>query len=581
MFQRLIHRPESSNGERTRGKPSTAAAKRTAKPARAAWGSGRSSPLSVRAKLVVGAPSDPVEQEADRAADHVLAMRAPQITSTLPGQRLARQCAACAEEAETKLRPRSESSAPARAGLAAPPAVHEALAGPAQPLDAATRAFFEPRFGRDFSAVRVHTGTTAAQANRSIAARAFAVGNRIAFAEGAYSPTTPQGRRLLAHELAHVVQASGTSHVVRGDFIDDAKKKAEETAEKAATAALGQLSSAALGPPSGFTGDPKCGPSFCQPFTSKAVALANLAWAGPLLLAGIAKKVNSRVVPLWARYLAGGSAPLNLTSTFGADFTASPTTAETTKYLIAELRKDVETNQTALMAGATTRTVDFTPRLGPALAAIDDPAQTVPPQMNFNYPTDIAGNLAGGLGKDETSFPIGAKPSPFNDSRAATVHATLTRQADGSLEVAPAIHFTVKDTIDLCPGDCGTSAEQVATIPLSRFEASGVAGNVPMTIEFAAPAAESAPFTIPAPAPAPAPAGPVAGTVSATQLRIRRAPNTSSAVVGSYSHGRKIIALCQTKGTLVDGVDTWYKTNLGFVSARYVTLSSAASPPAC
>lgn len=270
----------------------------------------------------------------------------------------------------------------------APEIVHQSLSATGQPLDAATRAFFEPRFGHDFSQIRIHADHKAAQANRSIYARAFAFNGHIAFADGQYAPTSPTGRKLLAHELAHVVQQSESPHTVRRDLINDAKKALEKKAEEIATQQLGKLANAPAGLPSGFTGDPKCGAKFCQPFASKAAAVADLIWAGPLILAGIAKKMNSRVVPLWAKYLSGGSPTKNLSSEFGKDFTASPTTATTTKILVGELRKDVEANQTALTGAVTPVTIDFTPRMSTALAAIDDP--TGLDQMNFNFPADIA-----------------------------------------------------------------------------------------------------------------------------------------------------------------------------------------------
>jgi hypothetical protein len=78
--------------------------------------------------------------------------------------------------------------------------------GGGQPLDRATRAAVEPRFGHDFGRVRVHTGAEADQAARELGARAFTTGSDIVFAGGQYAPQTPGGRRLLAHELGHVVQ---------------------------------------------------------------------------------------------------------------------------------------------------------------------------------------------------------------------------------------------------------------------------------------------------------------------------------------------------------------------------------------
>lgn len=87
-----------------------------------------------------------------------------------------------------------------------PPIVHGVFRSPGQPLDPLTRAFMEPRFGHDFSRVRVHTGTEAVAATQAVNARAFAIGNELVFADGRYAPATEAGKQLLAHELAHVIQ---------------------------------------------------------------------------------------------------------------------------------------------------------------------------------------------------------------------------------------------------------------------------------------------------------------------------------------------------------------------------------------
>lgn len=88
----------------------------------------------------------------------------------------------------------------------APSSVHGVLQSSGRPLDGATRAFMEPRFGRDFSRVRVHNDATAAATADSIGARAYTVGPHIAFASGQFETATRVGRQLLAHELAHVLQ---------------------------------------------------------------------------------------------------------------------------------------------------------------------------------------------------------------------------------------------------------------------------------------------------------------------------------------------------------------------------------------
>ncbi len=87
-----------------------------------------------------------------------------------------------------------------------PPVVHEVLHSLGQPLDAATRTFMELRLGHDFSRVRVHTDTKAAESARAVDAQAYTVGQDVVFGARLYAPETNAGRRLLAHELTHTVQ---------------------------------------------------------------------------------------------------------------------------------------------------------------------------------------------------------------------------------------------------------------------------------------------------------------------------------------------------------------------------------------
>jgi hypothetical protein len=89
---------------------------------------------------------------------------------------------------------------------AAPPLVHEVLAGPGQHLDRSTRRFMEPRFGHDFSQVRVYTDAKAAESARALNALAYTVGRNVVFDAGQYQPGMPAGRQLLAHELSHTIQ---------------------------------------------------------------------------------------------------------------------------------------------------------------------------------------------------------------------------------------------------------------------------------------------------------------------------------------------------------------------------------------
>ena len=102
------------------------------------------------------------------------------------------------------------SSGRSQKSTSAPPVVNEVLRSPGKPLDTATRAFMEPRFGHDFSRVRVHTDAKAAQSANALGAQAYTLGPNIVFGAGQFSP---QGSRLLAHELAHHVQQESRSPI--------------------------------------------------------------------------------------------------------------------------------------------------------------------------------------------------------------------------------------------------------------------------------------------------------------------------------------------------------------------------------
>lgn len=171
--------------------------------------------LLLQRKLAIGGVDDPLEREADRIADCVMRMGAPASIQTAPetSLKLRRKCSCgssasgkrdtCKKEMEGTLQ-RSASSRPA--AEYAPPIVHDVLRSSGQPLDGATRAFFEPRLGRDLSDVRTHVGPQASKSARAVNALAYTANNDIVFGEGQFSPQTARGRHLLAHELTHVFQ---------------------------------------------------------------------------------------------------------------------------------------------------------------------------------------------------------------------------------------------------------------------------------------------------------------------------------------------------------------------------------------
>ena len=196
----------------------------------------------IQAKLTVGVPNDKYEQEADRVADHVMRMPDPKVQRESndidedeleKGKIQAKPIGAaiipviqrlCPEFEEALQRQpleeekdeEEENLLQTKATLGQTPEVSNELEssinnlhGGGQPLSPSNRAFMDPRFGRDFSQVRIHTDSNAAQLARSINARAFTLGRDVVFGAGEYSSGASSGRRLLAHELTHVIQQSG------------------------------------------------------------------------------------------------------------------------------------------------------------------------------------------------------------------------------------------------------------------------------------------------------------------------------------------------------------------------------------
>lgn len=225
----------------------------------------------VQAKLRIGPVSDAFEREADRVAEHVVRMPdpgafAPAASAGAAG--VQRKCAACREEEQVQrccsdagdrepellqrqpepeeeeelqtkripaagplptrvatgeedlLRPKLRTAARAdRRSSAVTPKIQGeigALRTQATPLPPAVRAYFEPRLGFDFGAVRFHAGGRAARTAHALNARAFTVGRDVVFGSGQYDPASTDGRRLLAHELAHVVQQGHATRLRAG-----------------------------------------------------------------------------------------------------------------------------------------------------------------------------------------------------------------------------------------------------------------------------------------------------------------------------------------------------------------------------
>ena len=215
--------------------------------------------LKLQTKLTVGAAGDRYEQEADRVADQVLSMPAVGPAATGEASRGAQPVQRQEETEDLQTKPLAASIAPlvqrqaedqvnpeeiqlkpsagiqrrtddgelqsrpiegldvlqrdASGSFEAGPTIESRLAAPVDggsPLPDEVRRYMEPRFGADFSGVRIHTGSDAGQLSRALQAQAFTYGRDIYMDAARYDPGTTAGKRLLAHELTHVVQQTGS-----------------------------------------------------------------------------------------------------------------------------------------------------------------------------------------------------------------------------------------------------------------------------------------------------------------------------------------------------------------------------------
>lgn len=213
---------------------------------------GLHTPMPLQAKLQVNEPGDKYEQEADEVADKVMRTTGPvdspaaitpvniiqqkcdtcgkeevkeaeeeheekddKDTGGLQRKLIWRKCANCEKEDEEKKMLQRKGSIGTTPAV--PATVYQTLQSTGQPLDNTTRSFMEPRFGFDFAKVQVHNDALAHQSAKQINALAYTHQNNIVFGEGYYNPQTLQGKKLLAHELTHVIQqrSSGTGAIRR------------------------------------------------------------------------------------------------------------------------------------------------------------------------------------------------------------------------------------------------------------------------------------------------------------------------------------------------------------------------------
>jgi hypothetical protein len=177
--------------------------------------------VPLQRKPQISTPGDRFEREADAVADQVMRMASASPVSAGVTS-LQRKCADCEDEAEgATIRRDADGAEGGGTALDTEAAARAAQQGGA-PLSPQQRDFFEPRLGHDLGHVRVHTGGSAEAGANAVQARAYTLGRDIVFGSGEYSPDTPAGQRLLAHELVHVLQQGAAPQAVQRKLKVDA-----------------------------------------------------------------------------------------------------------------------------------------------------------------------------------------------------------------------------------------------------------------------------------------------------------------------------------------------------------------------
>jgi Domain of unknown function (DUF4157) len=211
---------------------------------------------AIQTKLSINKPGDEYEQEADYVSEQVMRMPDPHAHRKTTGHAPIGR-SGLNGVAGSGLIQRSDSGRPldedervedervqAEAQPGATPTVSaetasgiQSLRGRGQSLPERTRSFFEPRFGFDLRNVKIHDDSEAARLADNVRARAFTIGRDVVFGRGEYRPDTADGMRLMAHELTHVVQQSGTSRGVsrapRGSVAETISRMPRETISRA------------------------------------------------------------------------------------------------------------------------------------------------------------------------------------------------------------------------------------------------------------------------------------------------------------------------------------------------------------
>jgi hypothetical protein len=376
-----------------------------------------------------GPANGPLEDEADRIANHLV--RTADVEA-VQGPTSSRGNAFGTGEL---------SGSRGRGELAAAPAiVRQALSMPGRALEHGTRDFFEPRLRRDLGNVRIITDGAAPSAARAVGATAYTLGNKIVFGAGKYEPQTERGKQLIAHELVHVMQ------------------------QQAASGGAGTIQRACSDP------------TFCTPYATAAEAASAKSSLISYYLPADFVTFGMESLGLYLRFLSrhpGDSlAPVifnNPSNELVSSFVDSGDTKDDIDAII-----DLVGTRLSRAPGPLSPN---TPTIM-SVANFLSSAELNDRPINYSNPFSISGHIAGGIGSSD------AGP----DSRKASGNVTLEKVpligSSGYVKVDTYLTYDVFDAVDFCPGDCGSPAEQIVTVPMSRLEAGGQAYDVPFRVTF-------------------------------------------------------------------------------------------------
>ncbi|MEW6417505.1 MAG: DUF4157 domain-containing protein [Nitrospirota bacterium] len=466
--------------------------------------------------------------------------------------------------------------------------------GSGQPLPEAYRSFVERRFGVDFSDVRVHTDSNAVQMSRELNAEAFTHGRDIYLGAGRYSPDTSSGRRLIAHELTHVVQQSGKmiSHPViqRRVLVYPDTDAINDILIQFNTLCPGSWS---------YSGQSITGKSI-GPINSEGCECINDTVNDPkrIYTINIAPVVNSprkqrlhdgreETIPSpspWGPYTNSGENPtiyMNASSSkmkFGA-FSPTGTVIECTNWRILghELCGHGRLKQS--YSGSKGNRPDHNKTIDTENAIAAEHGE--PPRGKFENPRQgesfhralgdpkVVFALVDGWYYEEPSAPL--PPAPVTGE--TTASALWIREE-------PSTSSPIRGSYPR-----GTIIKIWCQIPGTEVEGNPIwdrtnRGYVSdQYVELTEP--RQPPKCWKEPPSEEEPKVPVTGRTTASALRIRQEPDTSSTILGLYPRGSIITIWCKTSGTEVEGNPIWDRTNRGYVSDQYVEHISTGKPPNC